>query len=181
MKTTKGFIDANANLQVGSNLISSGDIVVQKNCLVGGSIEGQKIRLLGLNTSAKSIKADTIKLRGSITVENGINASQSISITLNPRRRKVIIGGIIEAPHIEIIFRGFFTKWSTLHESMFKIVGREVRTKKLFSIENLNIKTERLVIKTYYSPSRVEIDYSQSSVEAKEIEILKILEVFPGK
>ena len=72
LKTTKGSINAKSCLQVGGNLISSGDITVQKSCQVGGLITGNNLRFKGINLSAQSIKAETLRMQGNITIQNGI-------------------------------------------------------------------------------------------------------------
>lgn len=117
------------------------------------------------------MKGSTIRLGGKIEIQNGIKALKSIYIILNPRKWEVNIGGLIEAPHVTILFGGFFTKLSTLSYRISKKLGMSVRIKKLFDIGSLTIKTDKLTILTGYPPERVEVDYSKSDIEAEEIEI----------
>ena len=93
---------------------------------------------------------------------------------MGTRKRKVRVGGAIEAPSITIVFGIFFTKWSNLSNIISKRIGSGVRVKKGFNIGNLSIKTKKLTIKTRHPPERVEIDFSNSDIEAKEIEIVQV-------
>ncbi len=175
LRTSKGKIEAKGDLIVGMDLISADDIIVQKNCRVGGNINGGKIRLFGLNNSAVSIGASTLHLEGNINVQSGITASESIFLFLNPRRWSVNIGGIIKAPFITIKFVGFFTKWTLLSDKIFRRVGRnDIRVKRQFDLGNLKISTKKLIIKTRFPPERVEILSNQAEIIADEIEIIQV-------
>jgi cytoskeletal protein CcmA (bactofilin family) len=176
LATIKGSLKARGDLKVGSDLTCEGDIITEKNCYIGGSISGKKVRLRGINNSAESINASTLRLEGNVDIKNTVTALKSIHIILNPRRYRIDIGGKIEAPAVTVIFGGWFTKWSLLSDKIFGRISRnDKRVKRQFDLKQLRITTQKLRIITRFPSSRVELISNQAEIDAKEIEIIQSL------
>jgi cytoskeletal protein CcmA (bactofilin family) len=174
LESTRGSIKAKSSLKIGKDLISAKDIEVRGSCIVAGNIEGEKVRFYGSALKANSIKATTITLGGNIYIQDGLNALESIWIPLNPKRTEVKINGVIKAPEVTIAFVGFFSKWFLLPDILLNKLKKKTRLKKGFLIKNLSIKTQELIIQTYYPSERVDIEFIDCDIDAPNIEFVQV-------
>ena len=135
LTTTQGSVIARSSLIVGNDLISTKDIVVKGQCEVNNNIIGKRLSFFGPSLKAKSIKAKSIKVRGNISVQNDVTASETLDIEFNPRRFKINILGFIYSPKVTISFRGSFTKWFILSHTILKKFGNVIQ-KRLRSLKH---------------------------------------------
>lgn len=178
LESKQGSIIANSTLVIGHNLISAQDIVVNGDCKVNGDIIGKKIFLRGSIIKGTQLKGDLIKIRGKIrgkvSIQKDITATESIDIAINPKRSETNISGIIHAPNVIISFTGSFSKLLLLPDMILKKLGKKTQLKRDFYVKNLNIETEDLIIRTYYPPERINVDYTNSEIDARTIKIEQI-------
>ncbi len=168
--TTKGSIHAKNSLKIGNDIISAENITVEGPCEIKGNVRGEKIRFNGKSVKVCSIEGKIIELWGDIEVENDINASDSIWIPINPKRKGPRINGLINAPRITISFVGLFTKWFLLPDIILNKLRKQIRMKKVFIIKNLSIKAK--VICSRYPPNRMDV-HIDSNIDVSNIEYIQ--------
>ena len=151
------------------NVISNTDAIEVNNNIIG-----KRLSFFGPSLKAKSIRAKSIKVRGNISIQNDVTASETLDIEFNPRRFKINILGFIYSPKVTISFRGSFTKWFILSHTILKKFGKKTRRKRNFTIENLNIEAKELIILTHYPPEKVNVEYINSNINVLNIEIKQL-------
>jgi hypothetical protein len=174
LESTRGSIIAASSINIGRDMISKGDIMIKGTCEVAGQITGRNIRLTSDSVNVNSIIGQIVQIRGKITVSNGISASKAIYMRLNQKKDPVHIDGSLQAPKIVLFYGGFYTKLYKVPNAILGVLGKKRRVRRLLIIEDLSIKTDKLVIKTYYQPERVEVQYINCTIEAKETELAMV-------
>ncbi|MFX1284461.1 MAG: hypothetical protein ACFFB5_12450 [Promethearchaeota archaeon] len=171
--TTRGSIYVNNSLKIGNDMISSENITVEGACEIKGNVRGKVIRFNGKSVKVYSIEGKNIELWGDIKVERDINASESVWLPINPKKKGPSINGVINAPIVTISFLGFFTKWFLLPDIILNKLRIPTRMKKVFIIKNLSIEARKLVICTMYQPDRVDVQFIDSNIDADNIEFIQ--------
>lgn len=180
--TTRGSIIAKSTLKIGKDMISSENIAVEGACEIKGNVRGERILFNGKSVKVCSIDGKNIELWGDIEVEKDINASESIWMLINPKRREPRINGVINAPIVTISFVGLFTKWFLLPGLILKKFRKQTRMKKVFMVKNLTIKAKELIIRSRYPPDRVDVQFIDSDIDVSTIEFVQSeWEKLPGE
>lgn len=186
LESTRGSIIANSSLEIGKDLISAKDIEVKGSCVVAGNIKcdklikGDKVQFNGSSLKANSIKARTITLGGNIKIQDCLNASESIWITINPRKTEVIINGMIRAPKVTILFFSFFSKLLLLPDILLNKLKKKTRLKRSYFLKNLNIQAQELIIQTLFPPERADIEFVDCNIDSQDIKFVQFKELKPN-
>ncbi|MFX0093954.1 MAG: hypothetical protein ACFFBD_19600, partial [Candidatus Hodarchaeota archaeon] len=179
LTTTTGSIKLNGSLGVKKNLISMKDIEVGKTCVVGGKIQADKVKVYG-TLEAASIIVKSVILDNSVTVEGDIKASESITLGLQSRYRKIDVKGWIEAPLVILKPSGFYTKLSRIPNAVRRAIGMKAYFKKDIHLENLRIRANMLRLGSYKPVDQVNYLFSKDCmIEVDKTELIQIDPIAP--
>ncbi|MFX0016357.1 MAG: polymer-forming cytoskeletal protein [Promethearchaeota archaeon] len=159
-------------LEVGKDLKCSDNLTVKGKCHVKGLIKTKSLSTTG-SIEATSIEATIIQLAGKITIHSDVTALESIIIEIKPKKRNVVIKGLVKAPKVRLIFRMFYTEWSSVPGKIVSRFGLRRHYKRKIIIENLNIETDKLVIETPYPVDMIECFYTDCKINAGETELTR--------
>ncbi|MHA2271991.1 MAG: hypothetical protein ACXACI_09030 [Candidatus Hodarchaeales archaeon] len=157
------------NLEVGHELRCEDDLSVDGSIVVGKQIRANRIKIKG-EVKADAIHGKTIAIRGSITIQQDLQAKESINLLLQPKKKDCIIQGRIVAPTIVLEIGGSFTKWSLVGPKILKRLGKRSHFKKTFTITDLNIHGTKLVLISFYPPDRADFQFINCEINVEEIE-----------
>ncbi|MHA2327534.1 MAG: polymer-forming cytoskeletal protein, partial [Candidatus Hodarchaeales archaeon] len=160
-------------LEVGKDLECSGNLTIKGKCHVKGTIKTTSLSTTG-SIEVTSIEAISVQLAGKIAIRSDITAVESIVIKIRPKRRNVIIIGLIKAPKVRLTFDMVYTKWSSVPGKLLSRLGLNRHYKKVITIENLNIETDKLVIESPYPVDMVECFHKDCEINARETEFFKM-------
>jgi len=144
--TVQGNLEVSENISIVGPMKVNGIFITDKSsnakingpCLIGQGIEGGKFIING-NLKARNIDVRPLTVNGSLYVEHDISAYEEILLLGIKSKSKFHVGGLIEAPLVQLKFSG---KLKLLHK-LFKILKLSKEPKKLV-ISDINIKTKLL-------------------------------------
>ncbi|MFX1507553.1 MAG: hypothetical protein ACFFDC_15825 [Promethearchaeota archaeon] len=120
LETTKGPVIVKGSLKIGNDLVSSENITVEGTGEIKGVVRGKNIFITGKSVKAYTVEGKNVELWGDIKVEKDVSASESVEITIHPKKKSPRITGEVTAPIVTITFVGLFTKWFLLPATILK-------------------------------------------------------------
>jgi cytoskeletal protein CcmA (bactofilin family) len=157
------------NLEVGHELRCGEDLSVDGSIVVGKQIRANRIEIKG-KVRADAIHGTSIAIKGKITVQQDLQAEESINLLLQPKKEDCIIHGRIVAPNIILEIGGSFTKWSLVGPRILKRLGKRSHFKKIFTITGLSIHGTKLILTSFYPPDRADFQFINCEINVEEIE-----------
>lgn len=167
LEITGGALKVDGLVNIGKDLLCLQDININGDCLIGGIVDAGSLIIKG-KVNATSISADKIDIRGSTTVEESMNASESVTIVVSRRIENKI--GLIESPVVNLVFGSFYTRISRIPLAVLSKIGFKSKYRTDITVNDLNIKAETLNL--IHSRPVDSIDYVFSpncNIDVKEI------------